>query len=151
MANPDMMYITATLRGSEDEMVGVLGINRHKAIFYVFDPDRWGKGYCTEAMRVFLTELFKIPEWREKGSVDAWILEGNQASIRVVERLGFVPDQAKADIVWGFLQKEKAEFLEQAEKGEGGKMMRDGKEVRMRNDWIRRPLCWTFHNRTDKA
>lgn len=57
---------------------------------YAFLPEHWGRGLATEATSAFLDMVGQLPEF---GSVVAVIHPDNYASIRVVERLGFVLDR----------------------------------------------------------
>lgn len=51
---------------------------------YVIAPDRWNRGYCTEAVKALIAALF------EAGfdEVSAGAFEHNQASMRVMEKAG---------------------------------------------------------------
>lgn len=100
--------------GQEMEMIGIIGIS-HKPenVGYKIHPDHWGKGYMTEALRLFV-EMFWTLEglshllggiWRlercngtetkiiiEKKSLPQIIAAytpGNDASARVLEKVGF--------------------------------------------------------------
>ena len=55
-------------------------------IGYSFHPDRWGRGYATEAVRALLGHGF-----RDMGLSAVWAThyEGNDASRRVLEKCGF--------------------------------------------------------------
>lgn len=57
---------------------------------YAFLPEHWGRGLATEATSAFLDAARQLTEFT---SVVAVIHPDNAASIRVVERLGFVLDR----------------------------------------------------------
>ena len=54
--------------------------------YCVFEPDMWGKGVATEAVRLFLAEVL---ERFGLTSVGAFTYAENAASIRVLEKNGF--------------------------------------------------------------
>lgn len=54
-------------------------------IGWTISPEQWGKGYATEAARASLAFAFDTLGWRHVIHV---ILEGNDASIAVAEKLG---------------------------------------------------------------
>lgn len=100
--------------GQEMEMIGIIGIS-HKPenVGYKIHPDHWGKGYMTEALRLFVEMfwtleglshlLFRILKLKrcygvrtkiiiEKKSlpqIRAAYTPGNDASARVLEKVGF--------------------------------------------------------------
>jgi len=53
---------------------------------YVIAPDRWNRGYCTEAVRALIDELFA----EGYCEVAAGAFEHNAASMRVMEKAGMV-------------------------------------------------------------
>jgi len=55
-------------------------------ISYIFDEDFTGKGYCTEASRKLLDVAFDVLDLNR---IFADTIEGNIASSRVLEKLGF--------------------------------------------------------------
>ena len=55
-------------------------------ISYIFDEDFTGKGYCTEASRKLLDVAFDVLDLNR---IFADTIEGNVASSRVLEKLGF--------------------------------------------------------------
>jgi len=57
---------------------------------YSLLPQWWGKGLATEAGRAFIREAFTE---LHAELVVAVMMPGNTRSIRVAERLGFVPDR----------------------------------------------------------
>jgi RimJ/RimL family protein N-acetyltransferase len=61
---------------------------------YWIHPDRQGEGYATEAARLVVTHGF---EELRLHRISAVVLAGNDASKRVVEKLGFVHEGTKRD------------------------------------------------------
>ncbi|TLD29798.1 acyl-CoA N-acyltransferase [Venturia nashicola] len=68
-------------------MVGFIGLGRWNTITYAVQPIHWNHGYCTEALLSFLDNLWKTEP--KRGFVDASVMEGNDASKRVLEKCGF--------------------------------------------------------------
>lgn len=69
-----------------DRVIGKAGCWRLPEIGYILHPDFWGRGYASEALRAVLDHIFRRPE------VDRIIADvdpRNQASLRLLERLGF--------------------------------------------------------------
>ncbi|HEX8727187.1 MAG TPA: GNAT family N-acetyltransferase [Ktedonobacterales bacterium] len=56
-------------------------------VAYFLDQPYWGHGYATEATRAMVRYGFEHTDWER---IVAAIMLGNSASMRVVERLGFV-------------------------------------------------------------
>ncbi len=54
---------------------------------YILAPEHWGKGYATEVVKAVVEHLFALGV---RGA-DAYVMPGNAASIRVLERAGFEP------------------------------------------------------------
>jgi ribosomal-protein-alanine N-acetyltransferase len=75
----------------ESEVVGTCGFHtfeeRRAAIGYDLSRAQWGKGIAREAVAAILDYGFG-PMGLEQ--VDAWVLPANTASIRLLERLGFL-------------------------------------------------------------
>lgn len=71
------------LRANEDPPVSA-------SLGYRLFPDAWGMGYATEASRALLRFAFERARLEQ---VTATTYEENAASIRVLERLGFVLDR----------------------------------------------------------
>ena len=61
---------------------------------YAVSPDRWGRGFATEALKLAIGELFRLG-FRE---VVAGAFEENPASLRVMEKAGMMP-LAKTDTI----------------------------------------------------
>jgi len=81
----------AIARAEDDAMLGSIGLHsisrRHRSaeLGYDISPDHWGQGLATAACRA-------IVAWaRREGFVriQATVLMGNEASLRVLERAGF--------------------------------------------------------------
>jgi RimJ/RimL family protein N-acetyltransferase len=85
-----LSYWTARL-GATGEVVGVGGAQRHVTgswnVYYRLAPDMRGHGYATEIARAGVEAALRCDP---DVPVIAWILPHNVASLRVVERLGFV-------------------------------------------------------------
>lgn len=75
---------------TSDNMIGFLSIHRVDVVEdigdlgYMLHPDYWGQGLATEALRAFMA-VFRGTKWI-RAEVDA----ENVASLRVLERLGFL-------------------------------------------------------------
>jgi RimJ/RimL family protein N-acetyltransferase len=80
----------ARRRGSQGDVVGVAGLRPYHAgelqILYAVDPAAAGKGIASEMVGAVLDYCFDLAELE---SVRATIDAPNEASIRLVERLGF--------------------------------------------------------------
>jgi RimJ/RimL family protein N-acetyltransferase len=66
----------------------------------MFHPDFWGKGYCTEALRWFVKQLFE--KQPERLVLVAGVHDGNEASLRVLLKCAFV----RADSLEGAMGKD---------------------------------------------
>lgn len=73
--------------------------SRHADLGYGIHPDEEGNGYATEAADLCLTHAFD-----ELGlhKVTAFVVEGNEASMRVLEKLGFEREGVFRDHVNSF-------------------------------------------------
>ncbi|KAF7952032.1 uncharacterized protein EAE97_001529 [Botrytis byssoidea] len=76
--------------GQEIEMIGIIGIS-HKPenVGYKIHPDHWGKGYMTEALRLFVEMFWTLEEKKSLPQIIAAYTPGNDASARVLEKVGF--------------------------------------------------------------
>lgn len=54
----------------------------------MLSPDFWGLGYCTEALRWFLKQLFENQP--QRSALVAGVHDGNERSLRVLLKCGFV-------------------------------------------------------------
>ena len=61
---------------------------------YVLGPLHWGKGYATEAAQKLITLLLAQPGIYKIGS---FVDSDNQASVRVLEKCGFVVEAVLKD------------------------------------------------------
>lgn len=93
-AEGDAIMWAITVQGS-DRLVGYIGFWRilkehHRAeIGYALHPDLWGQGLAMEAVAAVLDHGFRAIGLH---SVEASVAPGNGASIRVLERNGFVQE-----------------------------------------------------------
>ncbi|TGO52646.1 hypothetical protein BCON_0137g00060 [Botryotinia convoluta] len=76
--------------GQEMEMIGIIGIShRPENVGYKIHPDHWGKGYMTEALRLFVEMFWTLEEKKSLPQIIAAYTPGNDASARVLEKVGF--------------------------------------------------------------
>lgn len=76
-----------TLR-PDGRLIGVCGLGgAPAALAYFIDPEEWGKGYATEAMRAFLSACFA--RFRGLDVIAADHFADNPGSARVLAKLGF--------------------------------------------------------------
>ncbi len=61
-------------------------MNAYEIGYRVYQPENWGKGYTTEAVRLFVPFLFEL---KQVDRVQALILPENIGSRRVLEKCGF--------------------------------------------------------------
>lgn len=77
---------------ADGERVGTISFRRYNEewgtaeLAYFFDPDHWGKGYATEAVRRMTTYGF---DERRLEKVWARVFAFNEASMRVLEKAGY--------------------------------------------------------------
>ena len=71
----------------EGRVIGKAGFYRPPEIGYILHPDHWGQGLATEALTAVLDRLFAATD---HAAVNADVDPDNAASIRVVQKLGFV-------------------------------------------------------------
>jgi RimJ/RimL family protein N-acetyltransferase len=57
----------------------------HREVGYWLGKSYWGRGVASTALRRFVAEISERPLY-------AWVAEHNVASMRVLEKTGFVPD-----------------------------------------------------------
>ncbi|KAI5787205.1 GNAT domain-containing protein [Geopyxis carbonaria] len=85
-------------------MVGVVGVYavnaqaRERDVGYVLVEEAWGRGYATEALKIFLEAHGRMVE-EEEGEGWWWVGKvkaGNGGSVRVLEKCGFVRDEVTA-------------------------------------------------------
>jgi RimJ/RimL family protein N-acetyltransferase len=75
------------------QVIGVVGLNRYEKIHYVFYPNFWGSGYCTEALQEFLDNIFIYQPNRQ--SLKAIVLSEKLGSRRVLEKCNFIIDESR--------------------------------------------------------
>ncbi|KAH8696144.1 GNAT domain-containing protein [Talaromyces proteolyticus] len=74
----------------EGDMIGVLGVYRPVPVAelgYTFHPSAWGRGYATEAVRVFIEKFWELRPAVRK--VVARCDAENVGSVRVLQKSGF--------------------------------------------------------------
>ncbi|MCP5094432.1 MAG: GNAT family N-acetyltransferase [Chloroflexi bacterium] len=82
----------AITRKSDDAFLGCCGYNAWfkqrmiGEIGYELGKPFWNDGYMTEALRAIVIFGFKVIKLQQ---VEAWVMPGNDASVRVLEKLGF--------------------------------------------------------------
>ncbi len=74
--------------------IGSVGIkwnqeNHSVTLGYEFNNKHWGKGYATEAIRQVIHYLFKIENSQKINRIQAYVMQGNSASKKVLLKLGF--------------------------------------------------------------
>ncbi|MDK2913602.1 MAG: [ribosomal protein S5]-alanine N-acetyltransferase [Thermococcaceae archaeon] len=85
--------VFSVIENSSESLVGFVGLhqidmyNRHAELGYFISKEFWGRGYATEAVRLALLYAFN---WLNLRKVYARVYESNLASIRVLEKNGFV-------------------------------------------------------------
>lgn len=73
----------------DGRVIGKAGCYRLPEIGYILHPDVWGQGFAVEALGAIIPHIFaRHPVEALRADVDP----RNPASIRLLERLGFVPD-----------------------------------------------------------
>jgi RimJ/RimL family protein N-acetyltransferase len=70
----------------DGRVIGKVGLYRFPEIGFIFDPAYWGRGMATEAIRPVLDRAFTV---HRLAAVEADVDPRNQASIRLLARLGF--------------------------------------------------------------
>ena len=71
----------------QGRVIGKAGAWRLPEVGYLVHPDHWGKGLAVEAMTAAVTHLFAAHDMAE---LTAEVDPRNAASLRVLEKLGFV-------------------------------------------------------------
>ncbi len=70
------------------QVIGQMGIWRG-ILGYMFHRDHWGQGYATEIGRALVDHIFATQDWAD---IRAAVWVGNPASVRVLDKLGFLPN-----------------------------------------------------------
>jgi RimJ/RimL family protein N-acetyltransferase len=76
---------------ASSQIVGLLGLSPWETLHYMLHPDYWSRGYMTEALSAYLPMLFTFQTDRQY--VRAFVWEGNSASVRVLQKCGFLLDE----------------------------------------------------------
>ncbi|KAB8295085.1 hypothetical protein EYC80_007024 [Monilinia laxa] len=72
------------------KMIGIIGTSHTPAnVGYKIHPNRWGKGYMTEALKLFVEMFWTLEEKKAFPQIVAAYTPGNHASARVLEKVGF--------------------------------------------------------------
>ena len=87
----------AVYRGDRNLYIGWCGVSYskfldHIELGYRYCRDSWSKGYATEAASAILAETYQVTDIDE---ILACVHPGNTASIRVLEKLGFIISHSK--------------------------------------------------------
>ncbi|MBC7936143.1 MAG: GNAT family N-acetyltransferase [Rhizobacter sp.] len=101
-ADPATGYVFSVKLIDTNEFIGVAGLNLGKPnyrigeIWYKLDPRHWNKGYASEALAEILKMCFiKLKLHR----IEAGCAVDNTASIKVLEKAGFVREGRKRAIL----------------------------------------------------
>lgn len=74
-------------RAAPGRVIGKAGCWRADEVGYIFHPDVWGRGYAQEALAAILPRAFaRSPDLT---AISAEVDPRNEASLRLLERLGF--------------------------------------------------------------
>jgi ribosomal-protein-alanine N-acetyltransferase len=90
------------LKGSNDYL-GEAGILSHSTthnrvmIGYHLLPEYWGMGYATEIVRGLVLDAFTSKKCHR---IEALVMQGNSASMRVLEKAGFNFEGILRDYIW---------------------------------------------------
>lgn len=99
---PIQTYTFAIFENQTAQFSGLFGLNigkekyRNAELWYKLLPVHWGKGYATEAVRCVLGFCFGTLDLHR---VEAGCAVGNVASIRVLEKAGFVVEGRRRKIL----------------------------------------------------
>ena len=80
----------------DGQLIGKAGLWRFPEIGFIFHPDQWGRGFATEALALVLDRAFGV---HGLPKVDADVDPRNDASIKLLERLGF-RETGRAEHTW---------------------------------------------------
>ncbi len=99
-------YSLAVLENTSRDYMGHLFIshvNSKPELGFIFDKAYWGKGLATEALKAFLPKAF-----RELGltKVTATVNCGHEASLSVLEKLGFIKISESKDLYGPYFEME---------------------------------------------
>ncbi|KAH8684843.1 GNAT domain-containing protein [Tricladium varicosporioides] len=82
-------------KGQKPKMIGVVGTGRESEVGYKVHPDFSGKGYMTEALKLFTSLFFILEANKSFNRLNAAADPANLASIRVLEKAGFTKGEYK--------------------------------------------------------
>ncbi|CAG8981541.1 hypothetical protein HYALB_00013168, partial [Hymenoscyphus albidus] len=85
--------------GESEKFIGSMGFPFEAVLGYRLMPEYWGKGYMTEALKLFLVMWFGIEGNQKYDKLSAGISPENIASQRVLEKAGFVKGAYVKDAV----------------------------------------------------
>jgi len=85
---PEAEEYMVELRAAPGRVIGKAGCWRRDEVGYIFHPDVWGNGYAFEAMATILPRAFA--RFPDLAALTADCDPRNAASLRLLERLGFV-------------------------------------------------------------
>ncbi len=99
-------YSLAVLESTSREYIGHLfisNLNSKPELGFIFDKAYWGKGLATEALKAFVPKAC-----RELGlyKVTATVNCGHQASLAVLEKLGFIKTKESKDLYGPYFEME---------------------------------------------
>jgi len=80
----------------DGRVIGKAGFHRFPEVGFVLHPDCWGHGFASEALRAVLARAFAE---HRMSAVEADVDPRNEASLRLLARLGFV-EFARAKRTW---------------------------------------------------
>ena len=83
-APPEQGMIASIVR--DGAVIGIAGLEDGE-LGFMLAPEAWGQGYATEACAALLEFGFASTDWPE---ITAVVFKGNDASLRVLFKLGFV-------------------------------------------------------------
>ena len=88
------------ITGADDRFMGTmlfkLADGKHPEIGYWLGEPHWGQGYAAEALGGLLDAARQLPDF---ATIDARVLQSNPASIRVLEKSGFVITEHTTSVV----------------------------------------------------
>ncbi|PQE32931.1 hypothetical protein CJF32_00001412 [Rutstroemia sp. NJR-2017a WRK4] len=85
------------------KMIGLMGIHPNSnfpagGLGYRTDPAYWGRGYMTEAMRLFLSMFWGLEEFKSFQTLGAGVDPENHGSRRVLEKSGFGKAELRKEV-----------------------------------------------------
>ncbi|PMD40407.1 acyl-CoA N-acyltransferase [Hyaloscypha variabilis F] len=89
------------------EMIGIIGLNSFDRLLYALHPKFWGAGYCTEALRCFLQQLFETQPQRSR--VVAGVHDGNEGSVKVLKNCDFLEADSMESAMSGLSKRRNVE------------------------------------------